>query len=129
MSDHSQKKYFTVEEANAILRKILPFVERLAGTVEDVQELAEEVRPMFENAELNGGHPTGSLFVLEFQRLQKDIEAIQSHGCVIKDPSIGLLDFPSMRDDREVELCWRLGEDEIRYWHEVNAGYQGRQPI
>ena len=129
MSDHPQKKYYTVEEANAILRKIHPIIEHMAGSVQEVQELAEEVRPMFENAELNGGHPKGSHFVLEFQRLQKNIEAIQIHGCVIKDPSTGLLDFPSMRDGREVELCWRLGEDDIRYWHEVDAGYQGRQPI
>lgn len=124
-----EKRYFTVDEANAILRKIMPRIERLTDTVQDVQKLAEEVRPMFENASLNGGHPKGALFVLELQRLQQEIEAIQAHGCVIKDPGIGLLDFPSLRSGREVELCWRLGEDRIRFWHEINAGYQGRQPI
>lgn len=124
-----EKKYFTVDEANTVLRKIRPLVVRMTETVHAVQEMADEVRPMFEHAELNGGHPKGTDFILAYQKLRREINAVHSFGCVIKDPGIGLLDFPAMRDGREVELCWRLGEDEIRFWHEVNAGYANRKPL
>ena len=54
---------------------------------------------------------------------------IQDTGALIKDINIGLLDFPALRDGREVYLCWQYGEGDIAYWHEIDAGYEGRQPI
>ena len=47
----------------------------------------------------------------------------------LKDPRLGLVDFPSERDGRTVLLCWRLGEPEVQYWHELDSGYAGRQPL
>lgn len=123
------QRYFTVGEANATVRRIRPLVEQMIETARSVRELEGEVRPMFANAQKNGGHPKGSRFILAQHRLQQDIETIQSFGCVIKDPELGLVDFPALRDGREVELCWRFGEDRIEYWHEVNAGYRERQPL
>lgn len=123
------QRYFTVEEANKILPRIRPLMERLAETVREIQELASAVKPMFANAPKNGGHVKGSAFIIAQQGVQQQIERIQAFGCVIKDLEIGLVDFPALRDGREVELCWRLGEDRIEFWHEVNAGYRGRQPL
>jgi len=57
------------------------------------------------------------------------IHQIQSAGAQIKDINIGLLDFSALKDGREVYLCWKFGEQDIAYWHEVDAGYAGRQPI
>ncbi|HLV01558.1 MAG TPA: DUF2203 domain-containing protein, partial [Acidobacteriota bacterium] len=54
---------------------------------------------------------------------------IQDAGCLVKSVDEGLIDFPHIRDGREVYLCWRYGEDDIEYWHEVDAGFAGRTPI
>ena len=54
---------------------------------------------------------------------------IESSGCLIKDLEIGLIDFPCMMDDREIYLCWKLGEPNIRFWHNTDEGFQGRKPI
>jgi len=57
------------------------------------------------------------------------VERVQSYGCQLKDMEMGLIDFPAIRDGREVYLCWKLGEEQIGYWHDVEAGYAGRQPL
>jgi hypothetical protein len=54
---------------------------------------------------------------------------IQTLGAIVKDLELGLIDFPSLRDGEEVLLCWRLGEDEIHFWHPVDEGFSGRRPI
>lgn len=63
------------------------------------------------------------------QRISSALDQIHSTGCVVKDLDSGLLDFPAMLDDQEVYLCWRLGEDRIRYYHGLNEGFAGRKPI
>lgn len=62
-------------------------------------------------------------------KLQAALEFIHSQGCQVKDLDIGLLDFPTLYHGREVYLCWKLGEERIDFWHEVDAGYRGRRPI
>lgn len=62
-------------------------------------------------------------------RLKEIIEGIQEYGCQVKDLDLGLLDFPTLYRGKEVCLCWRLGEPEIAWWHEVDEGYKGRKPI
>ncbi len=62
-------------------------------------------------------------------RLKSHIESIQAHGCLIKDLEAGLVDFPTRFCGRRVYLCWKLGERDIRYWHEVEDGFRGRHPI
>jgi hypothetical protein len=61
--------------------------------------------------------------------LQQSVEEIQETGCLIKDLEEGLLDFPAMLGDREVYLCWKLGETKIEYWHHVDDGFAGRKRI
>jgi hypothetical protein len=61
--------------------------------------------------------------------LARALEEIQALGVVVKDLDTGLVDFPSVRDGRDVLLCWRLGEDEVAFWHGYDDGFAGRQPI
>ena len=69
----------------------------------------------------------------ELERLtsaaKEGLEAILERGCELKDARTGLLDFRAVRDDRVVYLCWRQGESEIAYWHELEGGFAGRQPL
>jgi len=62
-------------------------------------------------------------------RVQRALESIHATGCLVKDLEMGLLDFPAILNDEEVLLCWRLGEDRIRFYHGVNEGFQGRKPL
>ena len=68
-----------------------------------------------------------------YQSIARDIEAFRREladlGIEMKDPGIGLIDFPSTMGSRPIYLCWRLGESEVGYWHEIHAGYAGRQPL
>jgi hypothetical protein len=70
---------------------------------------------------------------LERNRLEESIQSaldqIQETGCVVKDLDVGLLDFPARIDDQEVYLCWKLGEDRIRFYHAQDEGFAGRKPI
>jgi len=63
------------------------------------------------------------------QSIESALDQIHSTGCVVKDLDSGLLDFPSLLDNQEVYLCWRLGEDRIRYYHGLKEGFAGRKPI
>jgi len=63
------------------------------------------------------------------EKIREAINRIQETGCVLKDLDEGLVDFPSMRDGREVYLCWKLGEERIGYWHSMDEGFAGRRPL
>ena len=62
-------------------------------------------------------------------RLDSYVEELKELGAVLKDPVVGLIDFWTVIDGREAFLCWKLGEEEIGYWHELDAGFQGRQSL
>ncbi len=61
--------------------------------------------------------------------MRRILGALEEAGIVIKDIDRGLIDFPALMDDREVFLCWELGEDEVGYWHDLESGFGGRQPL
>ena len=63
------------------------------------------------------------------QGIQSALERIIETGCVVKDLDVGLLDFPARIDDQDVYLCWKLGEDRIRFYHRQDEGFSGRKPI
>jgi hypothetical protein len=67
--------------------------------------------------------------VPDFEKFDALIHEIQSSGVLIKDINLGLLDFPALRSGQEVYLCWKYGEGEIAFWHEIEAGFAGRRPI
>lgn len=77
----------------------------------------------------NGGNPELSKRIFDFEKLDALVHKILDFGVQIKDINTGLLDFSAMRDGREVYLCWQHGEGDIAFWHEVDAGYAGRQSI
>ena len=62
-------------------------------------------------------------------RINQYLQELEAIGCVFKGFEAGLVDFYSLRDDRPIFLCWRLGEERIEHWHEIDTGFSGRQPI
>ncbi len=122
-------KYYTLVEANEALQVIRPLMEEVMRIRQRILANQPEIWSAVEKSAGNGGNPILSKMVLEFEKFDALIHKIQDAGAQIKDINIGLLDFSAQKDGREVYLCWQHGEGDIAYWHEVDAGYAGRQPI
>lgn len=121
--------YFTLESANEALKIVKPLVTQVMEIRQEILDKQPEAWPAVEKAAGNGGNRSAGEIALHFSRLEALIEAIQASGAVIKDINSGLIDFLALREGREVYLCWKFGEEEIRYWHELDAGFSGRQPV
>ena len=132
-----RKKYYTATEANAtlpLLRSILRDVTALASELKErherlsrVQAPARGERPA--DAYQEELHQMQAEFERGQERMQEYLDELQKLGVELKDPYTGLVDFPSILDDHEVYLCWRLGEPEVAHWHDLDAGFAGRQKL
>ena len=122
-------KLFTVEEANDLIPKLNELLEDVAVHRDAMREKAPHVEPILRAAGSNGGGKVGSEYGVEAYRLFLAIEAIREQGVLLKDLDMGLLDFPHERDGRVVFLCWHPPEERVGFWHEIEAGYPGRQPL
>jgi hypothetical protein len=124
-----ESHYFTIEEANSALELIRPLIEEILEIRDEILTHKPEIWPAIERSAGNGGNATLSKVAEDFDRLDRLVHRVLDTGVQVKDINTGLLDFPAWRADHEVYLCWKYGEDKIRYWHEINAGFAGRQPI
>ncbi|MGH9375522.1 MAG: DUF2203 domain-containing protein [Terriglobia bacterium] len=97
--------------------------QELAGAAGRVMMLGGSIPPYRELSRKRGEREES------VARLEETLNRIQETGCVVKDLDAGLVDFPALRDGREVFLCWKLGERRIEFWHGVDEGYAGRKPI
>ena len=122
-------QYFTLQEANEALKTIRPLMEEVQAIRQKILANQPEAWPAIEKSSGNGGNRALSNMVQDFEKLDALIHQIQDAGAQIKDINTGLLDFSALKDGREVYLCWQYGEEDIAFWHEVEAGYAGRQPI
>jgi hypothetical protein len=122
-------KLFTVEEANALLPKLRELLQDVAVHRERMREKAPHLEAILKAATSNGGGRVGSEYGVEAYNLYLAIEHIRELGVFLKDLDMGLLDFPHERDGRVVFLCWHPPEKRVGFWHEVQAGYQGRQSL
>jgi hypothetical protein len=122
-------KLFTVEEANALLPRLQKLLDDLALHRDAMREKAPHLEPILRAASADGGGRVGSEYGVEAYKLYLAIGRIQELGVLLKDLDMGLLDFPHERDGRVVFLCWHPPEERVEYWHEIEAGYAGRQPL
>ena len=126
MSQHA--RHYTVDQANAALEWVAERLEKLRAA--RVQLSDEEARAALgEAAPSNGGGAPGRVVSEAFLQLQRTLGELQAMEVVLRDLERGLVDFPAMRDGREVYLCWEAGEAEIEFWHDIDAGYGGRKPL
>ena len=110
-------------EAIEVRKKLAPLVEELGAISAHIQWVGGSVVPYEKTARLRFEHDKLA------ESLKAALERIQSTGCLIKDLDTGLLDFPAIINNEEVYLCWRLGEERIRFWHRQNEGFAGRKPL
>lgn len=122
-------QFFTLEEANQALKVIRPWMDEVMAIRQRILDHQPEAWPAIEKSAGNGGNRAISDMVQDFERFDVLIHQIQNTGAQIKDINTGLLDFSALKDGREVYLCWQYGEEDIAFWHEVEAGFAGRQSI
>jgi len=122
-------KFFTLEQANDALKIIRPLMDEIQAIRLMILEKQPETWNAIEKSAGNGGNRTLSRMVKDFERLDALVHQILDTGAQIKDINTGLLDFSALKDGREVYLCWKYGEGDIAFWHEVDDGFAGRQTI
>lgn len=129
-------RHFTPEEANDALPEIRPLVEEMvARRAAHLDALARQEELEGHIRGNGGGIPPATLADAadevdrEARALAKVVDEIAERGVEVKDVDEGLVDFPALRRGETVLLCWRLGEDEIGYWHTAEDGFDGRRPL
>jgi hypothetical protein len=119
-------RVFTVADANAELDALRARLPRLR---EARQGLIASSSRIEDAVAVDGGGVAGSDWFRHQQTLKDEVEYLAERGIMLRDPETGLVDFPAERDGERVFLCWRLGEDDVAYFHAVTSGFSGRRPL
>jgi hypothetical protein len=127
---------FTLREANHALEQVRPLAEHMVDakrSLDDAQARQDDASRSI--AGNGGGIPPNELAAVRAEVEQRAaalaavVSELQALGVLVKDLDAGLVDFPSVRDGEDVLLCWRLGEEEVAFWHRPEDGFAGRQPV
>ena len=120
------KRRFSLAQANSTL----PLVKRIVGDIVRTHGLVLKYQGELERLS-SSKDPSATQSRLDdaVNHLEDYVDELTDVGCELKDYQIGLIDFVGRHQRRDVYLCWKLGEERIGYWHEINAGYAGRQPV
>jgi hypothetical protein len=121
-------RHYTLEEASELLPTVVEIIERMRAARNQLGD-REARNALSEAGPTNGGGAPGRTVSPGFLALRDSMIELRELEVVLRDLDRGLLDFPSLRDGREVYLCWQDGEDAIRFWHEPDAGFGGRRPL
>ncbi len=128
-NETSPGRLFSLLEANQLIPQLQLHLSTVREGKTVLMRTREEVRKASANACYGGGTPVGVSYVKSLQDISANLHAVHELGVVVKDIDLGLCDFPHIRNGRVVYLCWKLGEKEIHWWHEVTSGYNDRCPI
>ena len=126
--DHRFKKHYTLEEARALLPQVREWLKRLNALRHDLEKLDKRLSSL-----MSPGHDIGGEQVNKWIRtlagMQELLGEFQRREIMIKDLERGLIDFPAIIGGKEVFLCWEDGEEDIEFWHDLDAGYAGREHL
>ena len=124
-----KNKFFSVEEANGLIPQLLIDIPRIQILMKNLVDEYLDINKAREKAQLNGGSMQGADYLNCVLKINYLTDELESKGCVLKGIEHGLVDFPSLRDGKEVYLCWKNPEQRIEYWHDIQSGFAGRQRI
>jgi len=129
-------KLFSRERANALISKLEPLLQELLNKRRELAIKLLEADPALHHSQPSRPRIASARSALpapKFGELKHEIGRliyrIESHGCVVKDIDLGLVDFPAMRDDEPIYLCWKLGEPRVAHWHGLEEGFSARKPL
>jgi hypothetical protein len=122
-------RLFSIAEANSLIPRLKVLLTKVQGEKQRMMEM----KPHLEKAEqghiYDWGSHRGTEYVGILDAFQQAVRDIEELGVVVKDLDIGLCDFPHQRDGRVVYLCWKQDEEEVSWWHDLDSGFAGRQPV
>jgi len=122
------RRYYTPDLANRSLPLVRAIAHDLRQCALEMEEVWTELHEGEKPSEQRAVELSGQIRSIQ-SRFECLVQELEQLGIELKDPFQGLLDFRSRRDGRVVHLCWQLGEDKVGHWHEIEAGFRGRQPI
>ena len=125
---HRFKKHYTVEEARALLPQLREWLTELHQLRRRLKQADDRIGQMIADGSDAGGESVNTQVKLlaDFQQI---IQEFSQREIQIKDVERGLIDFPALLGGREIFLCWELEDDDIEFWHELDAGYAGRERL
>ncbi len=122
------QRHYTLEQASAALPWVQERIDQLRSAREGLHD--EDARAaLTEAAPGNGGGSPGRVVSDAFMKMRSALVELQKMEVVLRDLDRGLVDFPALRDGHEVYLCWQEGEERIGYWHDLESGFGGREPL
>ena len=132
-----EQRLFTLKEAERARQELEPFLVEAMNCRKKLSGLENELSAVAARIMMMGGVivPYDKLAAVRMEHtqlaetLKTSLDRILETGCVIKDLEVGLLDFPSVIGNEEVYLCWKIGEDRIRFYHRQDEGFAGRKPL
>ncbi|MEW6059289.1 MAG: DUF2203 domain-containing protein [Actinomycetota bacterium] len=122
----AEDRVYSVEEANAELPDLLVRLQRMREARQTILRAAERIRS---RVVVDGGEREGDDYWKASAALKGELERLAEQGILLRDAEVGIVDFPAERDGRGVYLSWRLGEDRVAWWHDVDSGFVSRKPI
>lgn len=123
-------EYYTPQKANKVLPEVKRKFNLIIAIRDQIMGIQEELQHMLDsNGTLEKYMQKKQELNAAMSNLYKAIEDLESTGVMIKSVDEGLLDFPSMKFNEEVWLCWKAGEDEVKFWHGKDEGFVGRKPL
>lgn len=120
------ERLFTIDEANAELEELRVRLPRLREARQRLIDTSERITSA---VEVDGGGVEGSDWFRAQESLKAELLWLADRGILLRDPETGLIDFPAERDGLRVLLCWRLGEDQVAWYHDEHTGFSGRKPL
>ena len=129
-------RHYTLEEAEAALPWVRDAIDSMRTATTELLDARTKLSALLEAIRSNGGsthdqevHDLRSRVEESTEALRLPLEEFENKGIIIRDLQRGLIDFPALRNGREVYLCWLYGEERIDYWHELDTGFAGRRPL
>ena len=122
-------KLFTLSEARSLLPRVRKLMERVIAERRLLMKVHADIERARKQADTCGGSRFGQFYLIHISVFGRAVREVEGLGVQIKDYDIGLIDFPCEYEGRIVYLCWKVGEGELDYWHEIEAGYAGRRFI
>ena len=123
------EKYLTIEEANSLIPELRELLTRIQEIRDRLVVDWENAKPVLREVRMNGGGKESGPFLTSLHQMNAQLRRLIELGVQLKDVERGLVDFPAWRGDREVLLCWHLGEARVAFWHDVDSGFAGQQAL
>ena len=123
------ERVFTLEEAKSLIPRLRSILEEVADEWSRTKSLNPQIQKARDKAQFDGHSAYGVEYIETVSHLVLLLQHIRELGVILKDVDRGLYDFPYMKKGRVVYLCWQLDEETIAYWHDIETGFGGREPL